>query len=698
MDEPQDGAAQSPENVGAILGVLRSVGLVGPKLALQVGEEKRLAEQLAERAKIAYGEWVHQLVLNQVKDAITSLELDERLNGGAAPPGVQSIQDSMAHLDKEKTESAGAPREVPQVVVVLPKRGAMQRGKVMKPITPEMELADECKTLQVLQEELAMVAAPILKQIDETKAPWRVRSALLGRYRVSTARRYLAYWQGFRKWCVATTGSCPCQPAQLVDYLLAREEEGMGPSVPLSVSKGVGWFEKVSGLGDTIGFTKDALVEAVVKDLLKKLEEKSPPRKRAPRMMSIFIPALERLVVKRSAEDRLRAGAWVKLVKVWASMRFDDLAHLKTDMVASYEGKLSGLLKRTKTTGAGKRVKELPFHVSTHAWVEQPEWLSKGMEALGRTLRGTYSLLVPAGASTAAPQEGTMPYQEAVAWSTEVMTALKDKDNERLIPDGWERFWTEHSERVTLSSGLAALGVAKDERDLLGRWKPEGSDQYVRSYNAAVSRMQNQFAQPIKIGDGYSAFDEGAILEELKVWLVEKWHVDKTVAEDAVEAWKAKIKPFTPFKDLVKDPEEAEVGAAVVPSSSSSSESSSSSGEDMGKVKRPRVEKLSAERGEGFIVVYNRIDRGKLHRAGKNGCWMARSRKFKRAAHYDEPPEQSLYTTRCMLCWPEAREECSSSDFEDELDAGPGSVSPKGDDALELYSEPLAGGGNLWDQ
>jgi hypothetical protein len=28
--------------------------------------------------------------------------------------------------------------------------------------------------------------------------------------------------------------------AQLVDYLLAREEDGMGASVPLSVGKGVG--------------------------------------------------------------------------------------------------------------------------------------------------------------------------------------------------------------------------------------------------------------------------------------------------------------------------------------------------------------------------------------------------------------------------------------------------------------------------
>jgi hypothetical protein len=58
---------------------------------------------------------------------------------------------------------------------------------------------------------------------------------------------------------------------------------------------------------------------------------------------------------------------------------------------------------------------------------------------------------------------------------------LKDAGGNALIPHGWERFWTEHSERATLSSGLAALGVQKPERDLLGRWKPEGSDQYART-------------------------------------------------------------------------------------------------------------------------------------------------------------------------------------------------------------------------
>ena len=70
------------------------------------------------------------------------------------------------------------------------------------------------------------------------------------------------------------------------------------------------------------------------------------------------------------------------------------------------------------------------------------------------------------------------------------MQDLRDERGEQLIPHGWERYWTEHSERATMPSALAALGIEKSERDLLGRWTPEGSDQYVRTYNAVVGRLQ----------------------------------------------------------------------------------------------------------------------------------------------------------------------------------------------------------------
>ena len=76
------------------------------------------------------------------------------------------------------------------------------------------------------------------------------------------------------------------------------------------------------------------------------------------------------------------------------------------------------------------------------------------------------------------------------------------------------------------------------------------------------------------------------------------------------------------------------VQASSSAESSSSSDSSSSGGLSL--QKRKGFERLDEERGQGFVVAYNRIDRGKLHRGG--GCWMAKQGKFKRAKVYEELP------------------------------------------------------------
>lgn len=236
---------------------------------------------------------------------------------------------------------------------------------------------------------------------------------------------------------------------------------------------------------------------------------------------------------------------------------------------------------------------------------------------------------------------------------------------------------------------------------MLGRWAPEGSDQYVRSYNAVIARLQNKFAQPIRVGDGYNAFDEGAVLEGLKVWLTEKWGVKEDISHDAVEGWKAKIKPYSPFQDLVEEGTGGD-GCAKTPkvveeSSSSSSDSSSSGEEEPSTGKKRLVTRLETDRPTGFVVVYNRIDRGKLHRSGDSGCWMAKARRFRRATFYGEMPGEADYTTRCKLCWPSARDDESSSDSEDEMEVRECGSPPKGGaPGNSMYS--LSEDGGLWDE
>ena len=250
-------------------------------------------------------------------------------------------------------------------------------------------------------------------------------------------------------------------------------------------------------------------------------------------------------------------------------------------------------------------------------------------------------------------------YAEAVAGSSKTLSLLEGYHG-RLIPSGWERFWSEHSERATLPSGLAALGV----ENLLGRWCPEGSDVYVRTYNTIVRKMQKKLVAVLRGEAAYEELDEGAILEELKVWLHEKWTVPEDQASRAVEAWKEKLgvkgRPGAVLR--VSDDE-----TTIYDGSQSEKEVESLHPRDQ--KKRKMNETLDEEREGNFVIVYRRAGRGTLHRLGEKGCWMAKKRFFVRSEIYKELPEREEYTLRCKLCWSGGSEPLSesTSDSRDEL-------------------------------
>lgn len=204
-------------------------------------------------------------------------------------------------------------------------------------------------------------------------------------------------------------------------------------------------------------------------------------------------------------------GAWFKLIKLWASMRFDDAANLKTSELRYFDGHLIGMMQQSKTSGAGKRVRELPIYITKDAYALHDDWLAIGLELVKLQMPRDRVYVFPEGCFYGT-KYGTshVTYAEAVAGSTRTLAMLEGYDG-RLIPDGWERFWSEHSERATLPSGLAALGVEKANRDLLGRWCPEGSDVYVRTYNSIVKKMQKKIVNVARGEATHGELDEGAI-------------------------------------------------------------------------------------------------------------------------------------------------------------------------------------------
>ena len=96
-------------------------------------------------------------------------------------------------------------------------------------------------------------------------------------------------------------------------------------------------------------------------------------------------------------------------------------------------------------------------------------------------------------------------------------------------------YWTEHSERSVLPTALSLMDVPPQDKDLLGRWKPEGSDVYAGSLGGRVARLQALFAGAALEADRYTRLDEREIAADLVPWLMERPKLSRDQAELTVE-------------------------------------------------------------------------------------------------------------------------------------------------------------------
>ena len=67
------------------------------------------------------------------------------------------------------------------------------------------------------------------------------------------------------------------------------------------------------------------------------------------------------------------------LVRIWAALRFDDSVHVRpSEMTCSEQAGLSFYIRRSKTTGPGKRIAVLTAHVGPGAFLACRQWLGTG--------------------------------------------------------------------------------------------------------------------------------------------------------------------------------------------------------------------------------------------------------------------------------------------------------------------------------
>ena len=240
----------------------------------------------------------------------------------------------------------------PATEAVLPpdpgERPTRVRGPVMESTDRDQRLQDIwCSRLK---EELEGCKAPGLATLESSLDPNRAIAMLAGRPRVTTLKRYVTVFQQWRLWLLEAKQIIPPgRPSDLVDYLLARRDEPCGKSFPEQIMKAICWMEKVAEFSMELRATQGRVAWAIKDRIVESLSSGAPLTKRAPRFPVVLLARLKELVMDDMYAVGWRIWAWIKLVKVWASLRWSDIQAILRQELRLIEGRLTTILRRTKT-------------------------------------------------------------------------------------------------------------------------------------------------------------------------------------------------------------------------------------------------------------------------------------------------------------------------------------------------------------
>ena len=640
--EHVDSAVKDPER-RRLWRALCDSGLTGKKLEVfEVTDAGDIAFQLCSSIGLVYESRYGWWVASWIRDAKASEPMQKRLRGEHTmdplhPDQLQIVralegQPSGSRVLLHRHED-WMPRPLRSRALGGDQGHARQRA--------EDELKE--KWARELMNEMVRVHAPALKELEVCVDPSRLPLALAGKTRASTLRRYVKSWRDWLNWLQGSRGGLEhAAPGAFCEYLFHRFDEPCGSTVPTFIVKAVAWFERTAMLPAVERVADSQVVYGVRDHVVEVLSRKAPPMRRAPRYPAVLFEAFENVVLDERRCVGFRIIACVKLIKLWGTLRYDDIQKIVPKELKYTWGRLSTVLRITKTSGPGKRIQELPVVITERAYVRSSDWIKVGFDLLRRAAPFDRDYLLP-------KMTGDMnffvqrmaTYNDICSYSATLRRLVELKRGAGpLLPEVLSSFWTEHSERSTIPTGLAIVGCAKSERDMLGRWKPEGSDTYIRSYAGVVRRLQDRFARVLRLEDRSSLLDENDIVEGAQAWLQERsqqpesWEI---VERDLARLGEGILMgpQFETQKDEEEDLGDEEVNLL----------------EDPG----PGAEDQGLQRAR-YVVVNVSKNCKRLHKAA-GGCWMGRSRVFKSSVEFETKPEESEFTHVCRVCWPPRKDQ-----------------------------------------
>ena len=319
---------------------------------------------------------------------------------------------------------------------------------------------------------------------EDRRQAWR---RVFGTRRAKTLRNRARAFKRFRVWLETVRGRLwPARVSDITDFLEERAKDGCGFSVPGDLLAAISALESVGRVPVRERFSADETVKAMAKSITEELQSRAAPRRPAKLYTVAMLIALEILVLDVASSLFSRVIAWVILLQHWMAMRADDVQWLDPVRMTLTASGLAGVLRRTKTTGPGRRAREVPVYVSREVSLSGNDWLQAGFTLF----RGpeffwerSYFIPFPTADWSAGVKKHLSPEMLNVCIKRVLSELHSPARGERLWRKGEVAlitqellpFWSGHSARHWLPSWAANLGVSKPDRDFLGRWQAGGS-------------------------------------------------------------------------------------------------------------------------------------------------------------------------------------------------------------------------------
>ena len=508
-------------------------------------------------------------------DGMSLEEMKKVLGGACERWGLQDFEDlrreakkQKASLDREENQTMQAPASGHRDNSWVPQSGpadlrmkgmgiSLEKARALMPrmVWPtrrqrRMEHAKEDSQREKVEEEERnrqinrlvelLRKADLLQEKsirDGAASAWMTKRRAMGR-RSNTLRAHVRMGERMREFSAGCLGKTWFEePADVMEYIAGRLEEPCGKSIPGSIMAALRFLEASAEVPMEKRLSEDAVLINFLAEVTKSGWWISRPRVSANRWVVPLVLCLEFRVMESSERSYVRVYSWFKLVKLWAMLRWSDTVGIPALRIRYEDGEgLYGEIVKSKTSGVGRRIEVQQFHVAEGAWLMGEGWLKVGFEMFvkfGREANneGRDFMMAKPNQQLDGFRSSMVKYSDAMSMSRALLRDLQAPVRRGgvmeniIVCDELGGYWTEHSERVTMASWAAVVGIKQEIIKRWGRWRPSVDEEYVKTTRLLVSKAQEEVARKIRergmssdlVGDEEVLKDLTHRLEDMKV-------------------------------------------------------------------------------------------------------------------------------------------------------------------------------------